>query len=534
MTGTVFSLFTLPASGAPLSEASTGSVVPEGIPTEETSFFDLLQRHTSTVSAGEDLRDVLRLLQSKPYFDTQALPLSQESAAILDPEKSLTGRHHVIDSMILSDPRFLLPVEADENQFVFQNGELTQTGVDRGGDDELQHEVEGQSVMEDSQAVWSFEKSTQSGMALAHLSVDDRRQSYGVGMNGFGQTANRDLELPASPVNEYRNMNAPLVPSAQGQLPVKGPEIQELQSLKEPVAVPSPEGTKGRERIPSTDFGINEFVENDGYGSPRRFIINFDQPTFPDPQKTHSLLPRTMASVEPPVQPPAPPIPIAVQSQSVSGGSAFRPEGIGAVLGGTGSPATESLSDTSGSKPELPKIPNVGDSYGTNSDANEETGGQSGLGGFSHSPGHQSSYSQSGQLTGSLRVPEAAAPELPLQPIQRLQLDVQISETQRVQIDVGVQHRQVYAGLVMDHMALRNLALQFLPQLEEQFTNINMELSEFSAETPEEKGSETDSTFQGRTSSSETQGWRGEGRTVQRGSLPRQIPSAEAGLHFVA
>ena len=69
---------------------------------------------------------------------------------------------------------------------------------------------------------------------------------------------------------------------------------------------------------------------------------------------------------------------------------------------------------------------------------------------------------------------------------QRLQIDVQLSEAHRVQLDVGVQQRQVYASLLMDQTALRNLALQQAPQLGEQLTQVGMELREFDAEVADQ------------------------------------------------
>ena len=64
---------------------------------------------------------------------------------------------------------------------------------------------------------------------------------------------------------------------------------------------------------------------------------------------------------------------------------------------------------------------------------------------------------------------------------QRLQIDVQLSEATRVQVDVAVQQRQVYASLLVDQNSLRNLALQHVSQLEEQLTQVGMELEEFDA-----------------------------------------------------
>ncbi len=90
---------------------------------------------------------------------------------------------------------------------------------------------------------------------------------------------------------------------------------------------------------------------------------------------------------------------------------------------------------------------------------------------------------------------EERAAEFPAPALQRLQMDVQLSETQRVSIDVGVQNRQVYAGLVTDHAVLRNLASQFVPQLENQLADVDLELQEFSAEVREERQQEDDPVF---------------------------------------
>ena len=130
----------------------------------------------------------------------------------------------------------------------------------------------------------------------------------------------------------------------------------------------------------------------------------------------------------------------------------------------------------------------------------DPNGGQ-GLGaGLNHSSNGQSSFQQSSfspaQGVG-LRALEERRPDLPAPALQRLQMDVQLSETQRVQIDVGVQNRQVYAGLVMDHSVLRNLAAQFVPQLENQLSQVDLELQEFSAVVREERQQHADTLFHG-------------------------------------
>jgi hypothetical protein len=117
-------------------------------------------------------------------------------------------------------------------------------------------------------------------------------------------------------------------------------------------------------------------------------------------------------------------------------------------------------------------------------------GGQglhNGPGGFSSQSGFQQSSSSlfSG---GGIRMPEERATDLPTPALQRLQMDVQVSASSRIQIDVGVHHRQVYTGLLMDQATLKNLAVQFVPQLQDQLGQIDLELQEFSAEVREQCG----------------------------------------------
>jgi hypothetical protein len=117
---------------------------------------------------------------------------------------------------------------------------------------------------------------------------------------------------------------------------------------------------------------------------------------------------------------------------------------------------------------------------------NEAWGGggvQGGLTGFPHS---HSGFSQA--TSSGPQVPDEppSAKDLPGPALNRLQMDVQISESQRIHIDVGIQQRQVYAGLLVDQVAFRNMALQFVPQLADQLANVDMELSHFSAETRDE------------------------------------------------
>ncbi len=97
---------------------------------------------------------------------------------------------------------------------------------------------------------------------------------------------------------------------------------------------------------------------------------------------------------------------------------------------------------------------------------------------FESAPGTQQALQQS-QIAGRssnfderLQLLNTTAP-------QRLQIDVQLSEATRVQVDVGVQQRQVFAGVLMDNPVLRSLASQNIQALEEQLGQADLELEEF-------------------------------------------------------
>jgi hypothetical protein len=151
----------------------------------------------------------------------------------------------------------------------------------------------------------------------------------------------------------------------------------------------------------------------------------------------------------------------------------------------------------------------------------DPSGGQ-GLGnGMNHFSNSQSGSQQPSSFPGQglgLRALEERGQEFPAPALQRLQMDVQLSENQRVQVDVGVHNRQVYTGLVMDHSVLRNLANQ---------------LQEFSAEVREEREQEEGRLFDDSRSHKAQES----GRRAQGELLSTQNPvgrQEEPGLHFVA
>lgn len=167
-------------------------------------------------------------------------------------------------------------------------------------------------------------------------------------------------------------------------------------------------------------------------------------------------------------------------------------------------------------------------------DPNAGHGLNHGLGNPTHS---QSGFQQSSSSPSpgpAVRMAEERVPDLPGPALQRLQMEVQLSETNRVQIDVGVQHRQVYASLLMDQATLKNLAVQFAPQLEEQLAQGEMELQEFSAEVRDHHGEPESHT---RSDGPGTQTSQRGTRSLQdaQGSVSHVAKLAEEqGLHLVA
>jgi len=165
-----------------------------------------------------------------------------------------------------------------------------------------------------------------------------------------------------------------------------------------------------------------------------------------------------------------------------------------------------------------------------------DPGSGQGLGnGMNHFTNSQSGFQQPHMFSGQgigLRAMEERGVEFPAQTLQRLQMDVQLSDNQRVLIDVGVQNKQVYAGLVMDHSILRNLANQFVPQLEHQLSQVDLELQEFSAEVREERQQKPDTWFDDSRSHEGQQSGQG---APDKGPSTQQVNrQVEQGLHLLA
>ncbi len=167
-------------------------------------------------------------------------------------------------------------------------------------------------------------------------------------------------------------------------------------------------------------------------------------------------------------------------------------------------------------------------------DPNAGQGLNNGMGNPTHSQSGFQQSSSSSSPGSTARMAEERVPDLPGPALQRLQMEVQLSETNRVQIDVGVQHRQVYASLLMDQATLKNLAVQFVPQLEEQLTQGEMELQEFSAEVRDhQSGQESDTRSDGAGTQTSQRGTTSLHQTP--GSLSYRAGRAEEqGFHLVA
>ncbi len=69
---------------------------------------------------------------------------------------------------------------------------------------------------------------------------------------------------------------------------------------------------------------------------------------------------------------------------------------------------------------------------------------------------------------------------------QRMQMEVMLSDETKVQIEVAVKQQQVTAQLLTDQMMLRNLAIQYEPQLEAQLSSAGLDLQQFGAEVSEQ------------------------------------------------
>jgi hypothetical protein len=85
----------------------------------------------------------------------------------------------------------------------------------------------------------------------------------------------------------------------------------------------------------------------------------------------------------------------------------------------------------------------------------------------------------------------------------------------------------------MDHSVLRNLATQFVPQLENQLAEVDLELQEFSAEVREEREQEAGRLFD----DSRSHNAQKSGRHAQGELLSNKNPvgrQKEPGLHLVA
>lgn len=546
MSGTFFPLAALAnfeVSPFDLSNESAGTghgpkVAAPGV-MEDLSFSDVFQRQTSPLSAPVFFTDHRPALQAQRGLELNNPFLVPESVRVLEQGKFEKAVPPIVDMLTLLDVPSFQPVEEHEVPLDFEGREfredLLPPFVTRDPHDQVEEpEFTNQSAVSVSALYFPsplFELRSYSGGNLSNrdvLNVED--------------TPARVITPPVAPTSANGQENRQQTLSIQAIPPGKVQESLVSDKLTESVFF-APQGSEslseasresqGRVRIP--DFLVTPLVQENGGPILRRSIIVHDELPHPATAKNpaHSLRPLVTPDAQ--AQPQTIEIPDVSPLRVVPGGYGPRVEGGGGVAGGTTFSMNEGIPEASWTKMNLIKIQGDMERQGMDHDGKSESGSQSGLGGFSQSPsGQQQSLPQSGQTGGGVRVLDEAVSERPTQPLQRLQLDVQVSETQRVQIDVGVQHRQVYAGLVMDQMALRNLAMQFVPQLEEQLSQLNLELNQFSAETSEEQRSEGGSSFPH--NRSEPDGFKEtEGSFPARTpSLSRPLTSKETGLHFVA
>ena len=85
----------------------------------------------------------------------------------------------------------------------------------------------------------------------------------------------------------------------------------------------------------------------------------------------------------------------------------------------------------------------------------------------------------------------------------------------------------------MDQSVLRNLAAQFVPQLEQQLADVDMELQEFSAEMREERDQQSETLFH----DSRPHGQQDRARSPQGEMRSTSLPlnrHEERGVYFVA
>jgi len=282
-------------------------------------------------------------------------------------------------------------------------------------------------------------------------------------------------------------------------------------------------------------------------------LPQLERPIIGNDSQTKGILPEIASRLAQPQQVKLNPIPLATAVQAEGPVGFMGPDVTKQIAGKSGPSTVSVLSDLNGQSIEHRTVVpadvsgetgvlikgergQVGVETLLRNVAVDSTGGQ-GLGnGMNHfsnsSSGHQQQSMLAGQGPGA-RALEERGQEFPAPVLQRLQMDVQVSENQRVQIDVGVQNRLVSAGLVMDHSALRNLANQFVPHLENQLSQVDLELEEFSAEVREESEPETHSMFDdSRTSKGQQLGRQTQGELQ---TTPNPLGHRkEAGLHFVA
>ena len=265
---------------------------------------------------------------------------------------------------------------------------------------------------------------------------------------------------------------------------------QTYLALNQPQGVTVPERDttnviQSLEKLGLVNDPKSERLVQQGSPQPAQRLVPFDSQIEKLPQVSGPIDPSLLRN-----QPPVTPVPVLGTSQqavpsALTVNGALNPVSGEGTQGQIGAESEIRLGSAS--------IKSVQLSQGEVGSSGSETfSGHHPNSGMASSPdSHQGNTSNlnQGQSQNALRVStfeerlqayHATAP-------QRLQIDVQVSETARVQVDVAVQQRQVYAGLLMDQPILRNLALQHVPQLEEQLNQNGMELQEFDVQVDQQE-----------------------------------------------
>ena len=107
MTGTFVVVMQLQIPEASFSQIPSGSSVTSDGPLEDSSFFDLLQRPSSAMTAGPAFPDVPSVLRGQPSRDAPTPSIFPESLEMSVPETSSSALAQVANPVSIADFRAL-------------------------------------------------------------------------------------------------------------------------------------------------------------------------------------------------------------------------------------------------------------------------------------------------------------------------------------------------------------------------------------------------------------------------------------------